>query len=94
MRTLVGERDERAARTAAAALSEQLNHRGAAVRGLALRATDHNSPQDILTTSEFLDPDFDYGMAFFTPNGELLATSTDTPLWMSSTDVYLLYVRH
>ena len=83
MRSLVGERDERAARTAAAALSEQLNHRGAAIRGLALRATDHNSLQDILLTSEFLDPDFDYGMAFFTPDGELLASSTAPSFWSS-----------
>ncbi|MBT3712905.1 MAG: hypothetical protein HOG15_06110, partial [Anaerolineae bacterium] len=40
MRTLVGERDERAARTAASALTEQLNHRTAAIRSLALRAAD------------------------------------------------------
>ena len=70
MRTLVGERDERAARTAASAMNEQLNHRAAAVRGLALRAADQVDPGGILSTSDFLQPDFDYGLAFFTPDGE------------------------
>jgi len=81
MRTLVGERDERAARTTAAAISEQLNHRGAAIQGLALRATEHNTFQEILDTSEFLDPDFDYGMSFFTVDGELLAASAEPAFW-------------
>src|SRR3989304_7521075 len=47
MRVLVGERDERAARAAAAAITEQLSHRAAAIRGVALyatRATSSPSP--------------------------------------------------
>src|SRR3970040_2227742 len=39
MRVLVGERDQRAAQAAAAAISEQLTHRAAALQGLALYAT-------------------------------------------------------
>jgi signal transduction histidine kinase len=81
MRTLVGERDERATRTAASALSEQLNHRAAAVRGLALRAADQVDPGDILSTSNFLQPDFDYGLAFITPQGEVLTHTGDETLW-------------
>jgi two-component system sensor histidine kinase UhpB len=81
MRSLVGERDERAARTAAAALSEQLNHRAAAVRGLALRASDQIPPEQILTSSEFLHPDFDYGLAIFSPQGKLLASVGDMAFW-------------
>jgi len=81
MRTLVGERDERAARTAASALSEQLNHRLAAVRGLALRATDARPLDDILHSSDFLLPDFELGLAYFSPEGELLAYSGDVSFW-------------
>jgi signal transduction histidine kinase len=81
MRTLVGERDERAARTAASALSEQLNHRAAAVRGLALRVADQINLGVILSTSDFLQPDFDYGLAFITPQGEILTHTGDESLW-------------
>jgi len=81
MRQLVGERDERAARTAASALGEQLYHRSAAVRGLALRASDRVSPEDILGTSVFLQDDFDYGLAFYSPKGDLLASTGETAFW-------------
>jgi len=83
MRTLVGERDERAARTAASAINEQLNHRAATVRSLAIRAGDNISPNEILETSEFLQPDFDVGLAFFSPTGNLLEASGDTSFWKS-----------
>ncbi|MCF6278704.1 MAG: histidine kinase dimerization/phosphoacceptor domain-containing protein, partial [Anaerolineales bacterium] len=82
MRTLVGERDERAARTAARALSEQLNYRAAAVRSLSLRAADGHPPQHILFSSSFLLPDFDAGLAFFSREGELLGYVGDRALWM------------
>lgn len=86
MRILVGERDERAARTAAVAISEQLNHRATAIRGLALRANDQYSPPDILITSTFLDPNFDFGMAIFTPQGQPLAAPDSTSLWTNPPD--------
>lgn len=81
MRNLVGERDERAARTAASALSEQLNHRAAAVRGLALRAADRMTPDEILESSEYLLPDFDGGLAFFSPQGTLLVVAGGSLNW-------------
>ena len=81
MRTLVGERDERATRTAATALNEQLNHRAAAVRGLAHRAVDQADLGEILATSDFLQPDFDFGLAFFSPQDELLTFKGDQSLW-------------
>src|SRR5512139_152255 len=64
MRVLVGERDERATRSAANAISEQLHHRATAVRNLALRAADGAAPAAILDTSDFLLSDFDGGLAF------------------------------
>ncbi|MBC8506477.1 MAG: hypothetical protein H8D34_16570 [Chloroflexi bacterium] len=88
MRQLVGERDERAARTAASALGEQLYHRSAAVRGLALRASDQISPGEILDTSAFLLDDFYFGLALFSPQGDLLANNGDTAFWNSLTEVY------
>ncbi len=81
MRQLVGERDERAARTAAAAISEQINHRAAAVRGLALRAADRTPPTTILNSSAFLYADFDHGLALYSPQGELLAATRAAALW-------------
>lgn len=83
MRTLVGERDERAARTAASAMNEQLNHRAAAVKGLALRVADQVSPGGILSTSDFLGPDFDYGLAFLDIDGGVLTHTGDELLWLN-----------
>lgn len=84
MRNLVGQRDERAARAAASALREQLNHRAAAVQGLALRVAPDSSSRmlsNILTESDFLLPDFDGGLAFLSPDGEILASIGDQALW-------------
>ena len=75
MRVLVGERDERATRSAANAISEQLHHRSIAVLNLALRAADGTAPAAILDTSSFLLPDFDGGLAFFSPDGVRLAAT-------------------
>ncbi|MFV1950086.1 MAG: hypothetical protein ACC633_09200 [Anaerolineales bacterium] len=88
MRTLVGERDERAVRTAASALAEQLDHRAAAVRNLSLRAADGIPLDDILLSSSFLLPDFDAGLAFFSPEGQLLAHTGDDLLWTDNNDVF------
>lgn len=86
MRTLVGERDERAARAAANALAEQFNHRRLAIQGLAIRAGPGSSEGDlnaVLAESSFLLPDFDEGMAFFDPEGSLLAFIGDAQFWES-----------
>lgn len=83
MRTLVGERDKRTARSAASAIREQLNHRAAAIHGLALRVEDNPSLEDILESADFLLPDFDIGMAFYSPEGELIAARGDLNLWGS-----------
>jgi two-component system sensor histidine kinase UhpB len=88
MRTLVGERDERAARTSASAMGEQLNHRAAAVQSLALRASENASLEEVLNSSDFLFPDFDAGLAFFTPQGELLVAAGDHSLWNSGDDEF------
>ena len=81
MRQLVAERDERSARAAAAAISEQLHHRESAVRGLALQASEAASPEATLEGSTFLLPDFDGGLAIFDPQGRLLAGSIPPEIW-------------
>lgn len=98
MRDLVGERDVRAVRAAASALYEQLNHRKIAVRTLAMSATttsavlqesedanfspDRSILEEVLSRSEFLLPFFDQGLAFFSPEGELLADTGQAEFWM------------
>jgi signal transduction histidine kinase len=85
MRALVGERDERAVRTAAAALAEQLQHRQDALMGLAMLA-ENLSPGEftqLLASSDYLLDDFDAGLALLTPAGALHSFSGDQQLWES-----------
>lgn len=84
MRTMVGERDERAVRAAASAISEQLNHREKAVHNLALFAGESEAPADLeiaLAASDYLLVDFDFGLAFYARGGGLLASAGDTNFW-------------
>lgn len=83
MRVLVGERDERAARAAAAAITEQLTHRAVSVRGLALHAAEAASPEQTLADYAYLFPDFAGGLALVTADGELLASSSSPEVWRS-----------
>ena len=81
MRTLVGERDERATRAAATAITEQLNHRAAAVHSLVLQATATGDPEHTLDDATSFLPDFDGGLAFFNANGAILAATNDVEVW-------------
>ena len=81
MRTLVGERDERATRAAATAITEQLNHRAAAVHSLALQATATGDPEHTLNDATSFLPDFDGGLAFFNADGAILAATNDEDIW-------------
>lgn len=83
MRQMVGERDERAIRAAAAALEEQLDRRAAAVANLALHATAVPPAMALADVAAFRD-DFDR-LAVFDTAGELLAT--DDPAWWQETTV-------
>lgn len=88
MRALVGDRDERAVRTAASALTEQINHLADAGHSLSLRAADGLPPDNILLSSNFLLTDFDAGLAFFSPEGQLLAQSGDNSLWTFNSETF------
>ena len=81
MRSLVGERDERAARSAADALTEQLHHLAIAIRGLGLHAAEAASPEHALANHDFLLRDFEGGLALFASDGTLLAASNSPEAW-------------
>lgn len=83
MRTLVGQRDERAVKTAAAALSAQVGQRIASLQDLSqkLSSEDQRSLSEILSRSEHLLRDFDGGLAVFDLEGTLLASIGDRSVW-------------
>lgn len=84
MRSLVGQRDERAVRAAASALTDQLNQRIADIRLLATSASVAPSTQAlsvILERDDVLGANFDGGLAFFSPNGQLVTSAGNTELW-------------
>jgi hypothetical protein len=81
MRTMVGERDERATRAAATAISEQLKHRASAIRSLALQTAVSTDPQHTLADADFILPDFDGGIALFDNQGNILAASEQAQPW-------------
>ena len=83
MRNLVGERDERAVRTAANAIGSEINHRIAAIRSLVLRAgsTSPGDLSEVLSTSDYLLYFFDHGIALFGTDGSLQASKGDQVLW-------------
>lgn len=87
MRVLVGERDQRAAQAAVAAISEQLNHRAVTLRTLALdieRASSASTDyQQILMEHEFLLEDFDGGLLLATADGTALASSNPVDQWQN-----------
>ena len=83
MRSLVGDRDQRAVRTAAAALEEQFKHRENEIRGLSLQigAASQDELPGILSSSNYLLDEFTLGLATFNPNGSLVSSNGDQELW-------------
>lgn len=82
---MVGDRDERAVKTAAKALKSEIKHRVVAVQSVDLRAATagQDSLAEILQTSTYLLHDFDGGLAFFNRDGSLISSIGDTAFWMS-----------
>jgi len=84
MRSMVAERDERSTRAAASALGEQLNRQGSQLQDLLRQAEPTASPQALvalLRSSNSILSDFDGGLAFLSPTGEVLAYSGESSLW-------------
>ena len=83
MRAMVGERDERAVRTASRAIEAEVRHRAAAIQGLALQANGNPTGglETLLASNAYLLPDFEGGLAIFDQSGGLLAYSGDRSTW-------------
>lgn len=80
MRSLVGERDERAVQSAAAALTSELHHRAASISHVVAVAELSNDQTSIYTTDD-LTYDFDGGLAYLDVNGRLLVSTSSPELW-------------
>jgi two-component system sensor histidine kinase UhpB len=74
MREMVGMLDARAVRTAAGVYTTQLESRAAAINNLAMRAADGYAFHHLLASSAALDANFNGGLAFFTTDGQLVAS--------------------
>jgi signal transduction histidine kinase len=83
MRRLVAERDERAVRSAAAALTEQLVHRQSAVAAMAQRVADGTSPDLVLSQASDLRVDFDQGLAVIDRDRRVRASTVPAEIWDS-----------
>jgi hypothetical protein len=83
MRSMVGERDERAVNAAVAALEAELQQRENAIQGLALHLEGRPQGElfNWLSGSSYLEADFDGGLAVLTGEGVLLAASGDERIW-------------
>jgi len=90
MRRLVAERDVRSVRAAAAAISQQLHHREAAMRALALRFGDGASPETILEQAGYLLGDYDGGLAILDLDGDILASTDNAEVWIDLPAVELI----
>ena len=81
MRALVGERDERAVRSAAAALESELHHRVATISSMAVLSAEDLTFEEIFATTNDFVVDFNGGVAFLNSDGRLLANTNDDRFW-------------
>ena len=80
-RRLVGERNERAVRAAAAGLAERVYNQIMALRTLADRLSDGVAFTQLVSESDFLFEQFDGGVAFFDSNHQLIAVAPSNEVW-------------
>ena len=81
MRALVGERDERAVQSSAAALESELHHRMATITSMTVLSSKDLTYEEIFATTDDLAEDFNGGMAFLNSDGHLLANTNDSSVW-------------
>ena len=81
MRTLVGERDERAVQSAAAALQSELHHRMATITSMAVLASGEMPVKEIFATTNDLATDFNGGIAFLNSDGHLMENTGNENFW-------------
>ena len=85
MRSLVGQRDERAVQAATSAIEAELHHRMASISSLAAFADASGDLrfEKTFVTSKDLVADFDGGVAFIEKNGTLTINTGQATLWNS-----------
>ncbi|MBL0345036.1 histidine kinase [Candidatus Villigracilis affinis] len=81
MRALVGERDERAVQSSAAALQSELHHRVSTITSMAVLTSSDLTFDEILATTNDLSEDFDGGIAFFNDANGLVANTDNEGFW-------------
>ncbi len=81
MRALVGERDERAVQSSAAALESELHHRLATISSMAVLSSEDLTFEEVFATTNDLVDDFNGGVAFLDADGHLLANTNDDRFW-------------
>jgi len=81
MRALVGERDERAVQSSAAALESELHHRVATVTSMAVLSSEELTFEEIFATTADFAEDFNAGVAFLNSDGDLLANTDNNSFW-------------
>ncbi|HEX9839261.1 MAG TPA: histidine kinase [Anaerolineales bacterium] len=81
MRALVGERDERAVQSSAAALQSELHHRIATITSMEVLASEGLPFETIFATTNDLTDDFNGEMAFLDSDGGLLANTGNDSFW-------------
>jgi signal transduction histidine kinase len=80
MRSLVGERDERAVQSATAALNSELHHRAANISNLVALAELSENNSSISTTDD-LAADFDGGLAYLDMDRRVITSTPPSGLW-------------
>lgn len=78
MRSLVGDRDLRAARAAANSLGEQLNHRAATLQILSRQVAARANLAAVGSGVRGLNDDFEGGLALLNPDGILITATQDS----------------
>ena len=81
MRALVGERDERAVQSSAAALESELHHRVATITSMAVLSSEDLTFEEIFATTNDLRKDFNGEIAFLTSDGQLLTNTGNDRFW-------------
>jgi signal transduction histidine kinase len=81
MRALVGERDERAVQSSAAALESELHHRVATITSMAVLSSEYLTFEEIFATTNDLANDFNGEIAFLDSDGRLLANTGNARFW-------------
>ncbi len=81
MRSMVGERDERAVRASAAIIQSEIRRRADFVRGLAVFTGQENILEHTRKQAEYDSALFDYGLALYPPQGASEVLSGDSAFW-------------